>query len=89
MLRSSAVSGHLSNLRRHQAVRARAEQIRRSVLGAATSPTEYVDLLRRKYEKISVSDDRRGEKETVQVERREQIHYFAEKQEERVICDIK
>lgn len=47
------VSGHLGNLRRHQIVSARAEQIRRSALGATTySPAEYVALLRRKYEEL-------------------------------------
>ncbi|XP_032681670.1 organic cation transporter protein-like [Odontomachus brunneus] len=52
VLRSSMVSGHLGNLRRHQAARARAEEIGRSALGAATSPTEYVNLLRRRYEEM-------------------------------------
>ncbi|EFN82543.1 Solute carrier family 22 member 5 [Harpegnathos saltator] len=52
LLRSSMLSGHLGNLRRHQAVRARAEQIRRSALSTVTSPIEYVDLLRRRYEEM-------------------------------------
>lgn len=80
MLKSSMVSGHLGNLRRHQPVRARAEQVGRSVLGAATLFTEYVDLLRR-YEQVS---DLSGEgKETEQVGRRRQIAgHFAGRREE-------
>lgn len=69
-LKSSMVSGHLGNLRRHQIVSARAEQIRRSTLGATTySPAEYVALLRRKYEELrnraATKESQEGEDELV------------------------
>lgn len=52
VLRSSMVSGHLGNVKRYEAVIAKVEQTdnRESTLGKATSPIEYVDLLRRSYE---------------------------------------
>lgn len=70
----------MGNLRRHRAVTAKAGRIgdrpRRSALGAATSPMEYVDLLRKGYEqkRKREADDQAGNaREEKPAERKKEV----------------
>ncbi|KAG7200650.1 hypothetical protein KM043_001206 [Ampulex compressa] len=73
LLRSSMVSGYLGNQRRIKAVEDRIASAglrpRRSALGAASSPTEYVEMLRRTYQRNRKElEEERGAEEGPRVE---------------------